>query len=184
MKGQLIYVMGPSGAGKDSLLGFAREKVPGEPVVFAHRYITRPTGEGENHIALTLDEFEARSALGLFALEWSSHGLRYGIGVELDAWLERGCTVVVNGSRAHLGEALTRYPHTMVVHVKAAPHILEARLGARARESAEQVAARLARRATFALPEGVSLTVIDNSGALEEAGRAFVDVVRRATARR
>jgi hypothetical protein len=63
MSGQLIYVMGPSGAGKDSLLGFAREKVPGEPVVFAHRYITRPTGNGENHIALTPEEFEARSSM-------------------------------------------------------------------------------------------------------------------------
>jgi ribose 1,5-bisphosphokinase len=184
MSGQLIYVMGPSGAGKDSLLGFAREKVPGEPVVFAHRYITRPTGNGENHIALTPEEFEARSSFGLFALEWSSHALRYGIGIELDAWLARGCTVVVNGSRAHLHQALTRYPQALVVHVKAAPHILEARLGARARETAEQVTERLARRAAFTVPEGVSLTVIDNSGALEDAGHAFVEVVRRAASRR
>jgi ribose 1,5-bisphosphokinase len=180
MSGQLIYVMGPSGAGKDSLLSFAREKIPGEPVVFAHRYITRAAGEGENHIALTREEFEARSALGLFALEWSSHALRYGIGIELDAWLARGCTVVVNGSRAHLARALARYPRAVVVHVDAAPHILEARLGARARETPEQVAARLERRARFTLPEGVSLTVIDNSGALEDAGHAFVEVVRRA----
>jgi ribose 1,5-bisphosphokinase len=179
MSGQLIYVMGPSGAGKDSLLGFARERVPGEPVLFAHRYITRPAGNGENHIALTPEEFETRSALGLFALEWSSHALRYGIGIELDAWLARGCTVVVNGSRQHLREALTRYPQAVVVHVDAAPHILEARLGARARETAEQVAARLARRAPFAVPEGVTLTTIDNSGALEDAGHAFVEVVRK-----
>ncbi|TAL95904.1 MAG: phosphonate metabolism protein/1,5-bisphosphokinase (PRPP-forming) PhnN [Paraburkholderia sp.] len=184
MSGQLIYVMGPSGAGKDALLSFAREKIPGEPVVFAHRYITRAAGEGENHVALTQGEFAARSALGLFALEWSSHALRYGIGIELDAWLARGCTVVVNGSRAHLAQALARYPRAAVVHVKAAPEILEARLGARARETPGQVAARLARRATFTLPQGVSLTVIDNSGALEEAGHAFVEVVRRAATRR
>ncbi|HEY3597757.1 MAG TPA: phosphonate metabolism protein/1,5-bisphosphokinase (PRPP-forming) PhnN, partial [Paraburkholderia sp.] len=85
MQGRLIYVMGPSGAGKDTLLHFARDHVAGAPVVFAHRYITRSTGSGENHIALSIDEFEARSALGLFALEWSSHALRYGIGIELDA---------------------------------------------------------------------------------------------------
>jgi len=112
--------------------------------------------------------------LGLFALEWSSHSLRYGIGIELDAWLARGCTVVVNGSRQHVPHALARYPRAEIVHVDAAPHILEARLGARARESAEQVAARLARRAPFSLPSGVRCTTIDNSGALEEAGHALI----------
>jgi ribose 1,5-bisphosphokinase len=180
MQGRLIYVVGPSGVGKDSLLHFARDHVAGAPVVFAHRYITRATGSGENHISLTDEEFEARSALGLFALEWASHSLRYGIGVELDGWLARGCTVVVNGSRQHIEQALVRYPLMEVVHVEAAPHILAARLGARARESAEQVAARLARHAPFALPDGTRLTRIDNSGALEVAGHVLVRVVRGA----
>jgi ribose 1,5-bisphosphokinase len=178
MTGRLVYVMGPSGAGKDALLGYARRQVTGEPVVFAHRYITRPSGNGEEHVALSEREFAARSARGLFALEWSSHSLQYGIGVELDAWLARGCTVVVNGSREHLPRALARYPHTEVVHVDAAPHILEARLGARARESAQQVAARLARRAPFSLPEGVRCITIDNSGSLEAAGEVLVEFLR------
>src|ERR1700743_1970087 len=178
MEGRLIYVMGPSGAGKDSLLHFARDQVAGAPVVFAHRYITRRAGSNENHIALTLEEFEVRSALGLFALEWSSHALRYGIGIELDAWLARGCTVVVNGSRQHLERALERYPHAEIVHVEAEPHILAARLGARARETAEQIAARLARLAPFSLPDGARVTRIDNSGALDVAGHAFVRVLR------
>jgi ribose 1,5-bisphosphokinase len=178
MNGRLIYVMGPSGAGKDSLLGFARSRLEAEPILFAHRYITRASGNGEAHVELTIEEFEVRSALGLFALEWSSHGLRYGIGIELDAWLERGCTVVINGSRQHLAQTLKRYPAVEVVHIDAAPHVLEARLGARARESAEQVA----RCAPFSLPDGVRLTTIDNSGALEDAGRAFVAVVRGAVA--
>jgi ribose 1,5-bisphosphokinase len=178
MKGRLIYVMGPSGAGKDSLLGFARDRIPGERIVFAHRYITRPQGDGENHIALNDEEFDVRSKSGLFALEWSSHALRYGIGIELDAWLARGFSAVVNGSRQHLPQALARYPDALVVHVDAAPDILAARLGARARETVDQVAARLARRAPFTLPDGVALTTIDNSGALEDAGHAFVEVVR------
>jgi ribose 1,5-bisphosphokinase len=178
MKGRLIYVMGPSGAGKDALLQFARERMEGEPVVFAHRYITRPSGNGEVHVALSVEEFAARSLLGLFALEWSSHSLRYGIGIELDSWLARGCAVVVNGSRQYLHHALARYPGAEVVHVSAAPHILAARLGARARESAEQVAARLARRAPFAVPAGVRCTTIDNSGALEEAGHALIAVLK------
>ncbi|WP_144159945.1 phosphonate metabolism protein/1,5-bisphosphokinase (PRPP-forming) PhnN [Paraburkholderia sp. BCC1885] len=182
MNGRLIYVMGPSGAGKDSLLGFARSRLKTEPFLFAHRYITRPSGNGEAHVELSVEEFEVRSALGLFALEWSSHGLRYGIGIEIDLWLERGCTVVINGSREYLEQTLRRYPALDVVYIDAAAHVLEARLGARARENAEQVAERLARRAPFVTPAGVHLTTIDNSGVLEDAGRAFVDVVRGAVA--
>ncbi|MCC8394722.1 phosphonate metabolism protein/1,5-bisphosphokinase (PRPP-forming) PhnN [Paraburkholderia sp. MMS20-SJTR3] len=178
MAGRLIYVMGPSGAGKDALLSFARTRLAGEPILFAHRYITRPSGNGEAHVALSVEEFAARSVLGLFALEWSSHALRYGIGIELDGWLARGCSVVVNGSRQYLPHALARYPRAEVVHVNAAPHIREARLGARARESAQQVAARLARQAPFALPAGVRCTSIDNSGALEEAGHALIAALK------
>ncbi|HKU00535.1 MAG TPA: phosphonate metabolism protein/1,5-bisphosphokinase (PRPP-forming) PhnN [Paraburkholderia sp.] len=182
MTSRLIYVMGPSGAGKDSLLGFARARLAAVGVLFAHRYITREAGGGENHIALTDTEFEARSRLGLFALQWRSHALRYGIGVEVDQWLALGCTVVVNGSRAYVSEALARYPRMTLVHVNAAQHVLAARLASRARETPEQVAARLARRAPFEVPVGASLMQIDNSGRLEDAGAAFVEAVRRVVA--
>lgn len=184
MKTRLIYVMGPSGAGKDSLLGFARARLATEGVVFAHRYITRIDGGGENHIALTDPEFEARSRLGLFALQWRSHALRYGIGVEIDQWLGLGCTVVVNGSRAYVDEALARYPQMTLVHVEAAHSVLAARLASRGRETPEQIAARLARQAPFAVPTGASLARIDNSGRLDEAGEAFIEVVRRVAAGR
>ena len=55
MNDPLVYVMGPSGAGKDSVLDRARTMLSVEaPVAFAHRYITRPADiGGENHVALT-----------------------------------------------------------------------------------------------------------------------------------
>jgi ribose 1,5-bisphosphokinase len=182
MKAKLIYVMGPSGAGKDSLLGFARTRLATDGVVFAHRYITRPDGGGENHIALTEAEFELRSRHGLFALQWRSHALRYGIGVEIDQWLALGCTVVVNGSRAYAAEALARYPQMTFVHVEASSEVLAARLASRGRETPEQIAARLARQAPFEVPAGASVERIDNSGRLEDAGDAFVDIVCRVAA--
>src|SRR6202000_978625 len=95
-----------------------------EPILFAHRYITRPSGNGEAHVELTAEEFEVACALGLFALEWSSHGLRYGIGIEIDAWLERGCTVVINGSRQHLEQKLRPHPAVDVGHIDAASPVL------------------------------------------------------------
>ena len=62
MRPPLVYVMGPSGAGKDTLLRAARARLEGGDVFFAHRYITRdPVPGDENFIALSPAEFEART---------------------------------------------------------------------------------------------------------------------------
>ncbi|MFR1532480.1 MAG: hypothetical protein ACLSTO_01540 [Bilophila wadsworthia] len=53
-QGQLVYVMGASGSGKDSLLQALRPRLRGVPVAFARRYITRPlSAKGERHIAVS-----------------------------------------------------------------------------------------------------------------------------------
>ncbi|HKK33946.1 MAG TPA: phosphonate metabolism protein/1,5-bisphosphokinase (PRPP-forming) PhnN [Desulfomicrobiaceae bacterium] len=178
----LIYVMGPSGSGKDSLLGYARERVRDLPVAFAHRYITRPaSADGENHVALSRPEFEIRSAAGLFALTWESHGNRYGIGVEIDAWMHAGLTVVVNGSRAYLDQARKRYPDLTAVLVSVSLPVLESRLRARAREDEDEIRARLRRLQEFqdSCPPG--LEVVDNSGTLEIGGGDLVRIIRART---
>ncbi|SAL77104.1 ATP-binding protein PhnN [Caballeronia peredens] len=175
---RLIYVMGPSGAGKDSLLGFARERV-GARVMFAHRYITRAVADGENHIALTHDEFATRLSYGLFAMHWESLGLRYGIGIELDTWLARGMSVVVNGSRQHAESALERYPDAQFVHIDATASVLASRLARRGREDARQIEARLARRPALGLPSQARVVTIDNSGMLADAGTQFLDLLSR-----
>ncbi|MFP4905671.1 phosphonate metabolism protein/1,5-bisphosphokinase (PRPP-forming) PhnN, partial [Paraburkholderia sp. BR14261] len=97
-------------------------------------------------------------------------------------WMALGCTVVVNGSRAYAGEAFERYPRMTLVHIEAAQHVLAARLASRARETPEQVALRLARRAPFEVPSGAAFARIDNSGHLEEAGGAFVKLVLQVAA--
>ncbi len=57
MPGKLIWLVGPSGSGKDSLLAALREREHPQLLV-AHRYITRPFNAGsENHIALSEHEF-------------------------------------------------------------------------------------------------------------------------------
>ncbi|KVE28067.1 ribose-phosphate pyrophosphokinase [Burkholderia singularis] len=170
--------MGPSGAGKDSVLAYARQRVQRAPVTFAHRYITRARDGHENHVELSRDEFAARARFGCFAFEWASHGLRYGIGIEIDAWLAAGCVVVVNGSRAQLEAALARYPRMRVAHVDAAPHVLAKRLAARGRETADEIDARLARSVEWTVPAGTALTAIDNSGPLEAAGTALIELLR------
>lgn len=170
MSARLVYVMGPSGAGKDTLLSGLRDSLPaGAAVAFAHRYITRPADAGgENHVALGPQEFALRLERGLFALHWDSHGLRYGIGREIDLWMDAGLTVVVNGSRGALDKALLRYPAMLPVAITARPDVLRARLEARGRESAAEIDERLARAAAFPL-DHPAIVAVDNSGAVADA---------------
>ncbi|HWI29478.1 MAG TPA: phosphonate metabolism protein/1,5-bisphosphokinase (PRPP-forming) PhnN [Stellaceae bacterium] len=176
MQGRLIAVMGPSGAGKDTLIAYARAKSDPARLIVAHRYITRPAGAGgENHVALSAAEFAARRAAGLFALAWESHGLAYGIGIEIDLWLARGVTVLTNIARAAWEDAARRYPALLGVLVTAAPAVLAERLKQRGREDADDIAERLARE--VALAEHPALHRLDNSGALEEAGAALLRLI-------
>ncbi|WP_338668774.1 phosphonate metabolism protein/1,5-bisphosphokinase (PRPP-forming) PhnN [Pseudodesulfovibrio methanolicus] len=178
-RGNLIYVIGPSGCGKDSIMLYARKHCPGSEAAFAHRYITRPADAGgENHVALLPDEYRARLDLGLFALAWDSHGNRYGVGIEIDAWLEAGLNVVVNGSRAYLPEAVRRYPDLVPALVTVDPDILRQRLVLRGRETAEEVEGRLQRAGDYAVSHP-ALRTIDNSGELSSAGRALLELARK-----
>ncbi|MGO8917970.1 MAG: phosphonate metabolism protein/1,5-bisphosphokinase (PRPP-forming) PhnN [Stellaceae bacterium] len=173
MAGRLVCVMGPSGAGKDTLIAYARARCDPAQLIFAHRYITRPAeSSGENHVALSPAEFAARQAAGLFALSWQSHGLDYGIGAELDLWLGRGLTVVANIARAAWTDARRRYPGLAGVLVTAAPEILAQRLAARGREDQAAIAERLARE--VALPADTTIHRLDNSGDLAVAGEALL----------
>ncbi|CNI68511.1 ribose 1%2C5-bisphosphokinase [Yersinia frederiksenii] len=143
---RLIYLMGASGAGKDCLLSALRAAMPTNMTV-AHRYITREAHAGaENHIALSEREFLLRAKQGLFALFWQAHQHHYGIGIEIDIWLQHGLDVVVNGSRAYLPEAEQRYHHQLLpLCLTVSPTILRQRLQQRGRENSEQISERLLR---------------------------------------
>lgn len=175
--GRLVYVMGPSGVGKDSVLNGARPRLKDRGVVFAHRYITRPADAGgENHVALTEEEFADRLNRGCFALHWRSHGHAYGLGREIDIWMESGLTVVMNGSRGYLDEASRRYPDIVPVLITASSEVLAERLKCRGRECDEEIVRRLRRAEDFAVArEGVIR--IENNGPLEQAVDSFVRLI-------
>jgi ribose 1,5-bisphosphokinase len=178
-KGQLIYMVGASGCGKDSLIAYARQSLLRmDKVLFAHRYITRPPADGgENHIALKPEEFLQRLENGLFAMHWQSHGYRYGIGIEIDHWLSKGCKVVVNGSRSYLPTARDRYPNLKMVWIDVSHGKLKRRLEARGRETAAQIMSRLDRNRELkrhlicSIPDTI---IINNEGLLDTAGEILV----------
>jgi ribose 1,5-bisphosphokinase len=177
----LVYVMGPSGAGKDSVLLAARKQLsPAERVIIAHRYITRPAdGGAENHVALSAGEFESRRAAGLFAFHWQAHGFRYAIGAEIELWQRAGFTVVVSGSREHFTTWQPRPADVVPVMITASSDTLRGRLAARDRENAAAMTERLQRAADYKVDDH-RLVLIDNSGALADSVQQLVGVLRRA----
>lgn len=183
MSGVLLYVIGASGSGKDSLMRYAREALAkNSNTVFAHRYITRPhDAGGENHVALSEVEFEARASRKLFSLHWHSHGMRYGIGCELNHWLAKGLTVILNGSRAYLHEASRNYPELIPVLIEVSSDTLRSRLHARGRETAEDIESRLLRAKELERLQHPKMLRFSNDSALHETGPEFVELIRTQT---
>lgn len=180
MEGSLVYVMGPSGAGKDSVLGRARVLLPPEaPVVFAHRYITRPADiGGENHVAVTRAEFAMRRAYGLLAYHWHAHGNDYGVGREIHDWRAAGMTVVVSGSRDHFLRTGGLDSQARPVLITAPAERLKQRLAGRGRESAIEAAERLQRADAYEIDDPRLVTIV-NDGTLDEAAASFVRLLSR-----
>jgi ribose 1,5-bisphosphokinase len=172
----LVLVVGPSGAGKDTLLGMARAALAPDPRFrFVRRVITRPAeAGGEDHEAVSESGFAARS----FALQWSAHGLYYGIPIDITDDLAQGRVVVANVSRGVIGQATDRY-QTSVIEITAPPHILAQRLAVRGRETEDDISRRLARSVT--LPSHIPVETIVNDRTLEEAADRFVGSLIRAT---
>jgi ribose 1,5-bisphosphokinase len=183
MNGVLLYVIGPSGSGKDSLMLHARQALEKDSsVVFAHRYITRPhDAGGENHVALTEAEFDSRLVRKLFSLHWHSHGMRYGIGCEINQWLAKGLVVIVNGSRAYLEQASKIYPALVPLLIEVSADVLRGRLQSRGRETVSEIDARLMRTEEFRNLQHPGLMRFRNDAPLDETGPAFVELIRAKT---
>lgn len=176
--GRLILVVGPSGAGKDTLIGRARDALRDDPrIVFPRRAVTRPPNGAEDHDSLTEQEFERALADGRFALAWDAHGLRYGIPVAIEGDLRAGRTAVCNVSRGIVDAARTRYERTLVVLVTAPPALLMQRLSAREREEGGAIAARIERNEAFAGRLRPDFT-IDNGGSVEEGARRLIAIIQ------
>ena len=175
----LVAVVGPSGAGKDTLMAGARAHLAGDArFLFVRRSITRPAGAGgEDHRSLTREEFTNARDAGAFALWWEAHGLLYGIPRAIEAEMAMGRIAVANLSRGVLDDAGSRYP-LRVLEITAPPDVLAARLAARGREHAAERAARAARGMT--LPPGTPVTTILNLGTVEDAVAAVLRVLSRA----
>jgi ribose 1,5-bisphosphokinase len=172
MAGRVVAVVGPSGAGKDTLIAAAQAARRDLHVV--RRVITRPQqAGGEPYEGVTEADFAARQDRGAFALTWQAHGLHYGIPASAMDAIAEGRDVVFNGSRAMLAEAWEVFPNLAVILVTAPIQVLAERLARRGRETPAEIAARLTRQ-LYEVPPGIPVRVVENGGRLEEAVAAFL----------
>lgn len=170
-RGLWVFVCGPSGAGKDSVLAWAAAALAHDArFVFTRRLVTRERSPGSDHDEVTPAAFERLKAAGRLAWDWQAHGHHYGIAGHYAQDVAAGRTVVVNGSREH-AMALAVQDKLRTVLVTAQAERVAARLYQRGRESVEAVAARIARNAALDLPHADA--VIANDGDLDQAGQAL-----------
>lgn len=172
----LVLVVGPSGAGKDTLMAGARAALVGDTRIrFVRRAITRPAeAGGEDHDPVAPDAFARARAAGAYALAWEAHGLGYGIPADIAADLDAGRVVVANVSRTVIAEAAARMPVT-VLEITAAPEVLAQRLATRGRETVADITARLARQVP--IPAGVAVHRIENTGTAEQGIEAVREML-------
>lgn len=181
---RLIYIIGPSGAGKDSLLNRLRQDIAGmippPPLYFAKRTITRSShANNEDHEDVSEANFEALLSTNAFALNWSAHGLNYGVRLQEFVPMASDNWVLVNGSRAYLDEAKRRFPGLTVLHITAPKEVLRARLLSRGRETEQAVEARLSRLQHFALePQDLC---VSNGGSLADSLAVLKNLLQQRT---
>ena len=176
--GPLFLVVGPSGAGKDTLLRRTQEALQHDPdIVFVRRVVTRPSSATEDHHSLSSEDFWVAAQQGAFALSWSAHGLSYAIPLSVEIDMAAGRRVVCNVSRAVVADARARYQRAVVVLVTAPDEVLRARLIARGRPGDINVAARLSRSALFEstlCPDHI----IVNVGSIDRAAAELAALIR------
>jgi ribose 1,5-bisphosphokinase len=174
--GCLVLVVGPSGAGKDTLIAGAQTALANDAtVVFPRRLVTRPSGNGEDHDTLTPEEFDRAVQADAFSLHWEAHGLKYGIPRQIDNVIAAGHAVVCNVSRSIVGFARDRYVHVVTVLVTAPRDVLARRLAGRNRASDGSLTDRLTRQADITLAADI---VIDNVHTEAEGIRELVQAIK------
>jgi ribose 1,5-bisphosphokinase len=178
--GALVVVVGPSGAGKDTLITLARALCADDPaIVFPRRIVTRQPSAAEDHDSVALSDFDRAAGQGAYAFWWEAHGLKYALSAAIDADLRAARTVVCNVSRAVVSALRQRYARVTVVLVTAPKETLLVRLAARGRESGGDVSGRLD-RAIAAAEDSVPDVVIENIEDPQSGARKLAAVLRGA----
>jgi len=175
--GRLVLVVGPSGAGKDTLLRLAQAAcIDDHEIVFPRRVVTRESSAAEDNVAMSPDEFRRACDHGDFAVHWEAHGHSYALPLEINDDIRAGRAVVINVSRTVIGVLRQAYANVVVVAITAPPDVLAQRLAARARHSDGNIADRIARSVDDSTAQA-DVTIV-NAGSAEYHSRQLARVIR------
>lgn len=177
-KGCFVGVVGPSGAGKDTLMDAARVTLKDDARFhFVRRIITRPQMPGtEDHDSLDEAAFIKAQGEGAFAFNWQAHGLHYGLPKRLWTEITDGRVVIANISRRVLDDVRRLFPSRRIILITARPEVLAERLFARGRESREEIELRLLREVRFD-QKADDVVTIDNSDTVETSTAKFIQTL-------
>jgi ribose 1,5-bisphosphokinase len=175
--GRLVLVVGPSGAGKDTLLRFAKAAcVENGNIVFPRRIITREASASEDNEEVSNGTFQESLARNEFAMHWQAHDHCYALPRAIDDDIRAGRTVVANVSRTVIPAMRRGYAETVVVAVTAPPNVLAERLAMRGRSSDGRIEQRLLRTVEDAAV-APDVTIV-NTGNAEYHGRQLVRIIK------
>jgi ribose 1,5-bisphosphokinase len=173
VEGYLILVVGNSGSGKDTIIKEVILRNHTLKLIAPKRYITRNPSVDEDNLFLTEEAYQKKSMQHEFAIEWEIYGLKYGVSIEIDDWLKKGYSVIINVSRNVVEQTKQRYSKCKVVFVEVPFEIILKRILKRGREEKAALEARIERaKQNQKYPKADF--VVDNSGKLENAVTQFI----------
>ncbi|GAC1307149.1 MAG: phosphonate metabolism protein/1,5-bisphosphokinase (PRPP-forming) PhnN [Steroidobacteraceae bacterium] len=174
--GRFVLVVGPSGAGKDTLIGLARAACAEDGnIVFPRRVVTREASPFEDNEQVSPEAFRRACNRGEFAVHWEAHGHCYALPGAVDDDIRAGRTVVANVSRTVIDALRRAYADVRVIFITAPGDVLRRRLSARARSSDGEIERRLERAVDDAAV--ASDVTITNVGAVEYHARELVQII-------
>ena len=189
-----MAIVGPSGAGKDTIMNAVHEVLKNNPeFLFVRRIITRKAGTNsfndhdetsqnlgnEDNIGVSLEKFFELSQKASFSLQWFAHGIHYGLPMGIVDEVHKGKIVIANVSRAELEHAKELFGKVYVIEINAPIGILKERLLGRKREKITDIEERLKRaNIPIQLPEGSKYCYIDNSGNINSAVDKMLSILQ------
>jgi guanylate kinase len=185
VRGRLIVVSGPSGAGKDTLIRAALDAIP-ELALIASATTREPRGgevDGRDHVFLSREEFERWIDEGRL-LEWAEYsGNLYGTPKQsVEELLKKGRSVILRIELQGARQIKERRPDAVMVFV-CAPSLEETRrrLESRATESSASVESRMATAIKeIAARDEFDYEVIN--GEYEQARKDMIEILQEVVA--
>lgn len=170
--GLLIFIVGKSGSGKDTLMRESTRllKEKNIPVTVLQRFITRISDKNEDSIFITQEEFLKRKLKDEFALSWFIFDNWYGVARKsIETLINRGEIVLINVSRSVLHKARESYPRCKIVLIEVPISITKERVRSRGRDIGIRFEQRLTRMQETEIDMPPPDKIIVNDRNLEKA---------------